>query len=201
MRRRRIFAATAALGLALTTAGVATAVPAEVVREKATYEIVGGVAHPYLYPGDYGFEQCFDELGNPRTYRLHDGTLKQAFTYSYSPSQAAFEAGDTGASMSVEMKAQYKGLFDRDDSGVAIYTIRPQAGGRGSGTTTYNADGTVTNTSTFDFRMEFIDTIAGESTGDYYNIDGTFTEIVDEHGNVIVSTFDGIDDGTCYLHD
>lgn len=198
MRRQHILVAAAAFALALTTAGVATAVPAEVVREKATYEIVDGVADPYLYPGDYGFEQCVDENGDQRTYALYDGTLKQMITYTYTPSKAAFDAEEPGASMTAEVTAHFKGLFDRDYSGEAIYALQPRSGLlRGESSRTFNTDGTVTQTDTYILSVEWIDTTTGESTGDYYNIDGTFTEVVDADGNVITSTFDGVSDGTC----
>lgn len=202
MRRHHVVAAVAAVGLALTTAGVATAVPAEVAREKASYEIVDGIADPYLYPGDYGFEQCFDEEGNPRTYALYDGTLKQSVTYVYTPSQAAFDAGEPGSSMTARGLTQYKGLFDRDYSGIAIYELRPKSGvGRGSLTATVNADGTTTTVSTMQFSYEWFDITTGESTGDYYNVDMTFTEVHDADGTLISSTAEGTNDGTCYLYD
>ena len=198
MRRQHILVAAAGLALALTTAGVATAVPAEIVREKVTYEIVDGVAYPYVYPGDYGFEQCVDENGDQRTYALYDGTLKQKITYTYTPSKAAFDAEEPGASMTAEGTSQFKGLFDRDYSGEAIFVLQPRSGLlRGGSSRTFNTDGTVTQTDTYIFSGEWIDTTTGESTGDYYNIDGTFTEVADANGDVITSTFDGVSDGTC----
>ena len=188
------------MALALTTAGVAPAVPVEVVREKDTYEIVDGVAYPYLYPGDYGFEHCVDENGDQRAYALYDA--KRKITYTYTPSKAAFDAEEPGASMTAEGTSQFKGLFDRDYSGEAIYVLQPRSGLlRGGSSRTFNTDDTVTQTDTYIFSGEWIDTTTGESTGDYYNIDGTFTEVVDADGNVITSSFDGVSDGTCLRFD
>ncbi len=180
--------------------GVASADDTERAKDKTTYEVVDGVSTPDIFEGDLNASECFNEDGSQREYRFWDGTLKVKQTTTYSPSQAAFDAGVAGATMSVTATSTYKGLWDRNGSEQATYEIR----GRDrvlelSATWVVNDDGSITESIGFVTSFEFLDATTGMSTGDYYSVDGVFTTIYHLNGDVDFLGFEGTNDGTCGL--
>lgn len=201
MRKGRFVGAVGAATLCLTcVGGVASADDTERSRDKTTYEVVDGVSTPDIFEGDLNASECYNEDGSQREYRFWDGTLKVKQTTIYSPSQAAFDEGVAGATMSVTATSAYKGLWDRNGVEQAIYEAR----GRDrvlevSAMGVVNVDGSVTESVRFVASFEFLDTTTGMSTGDYYNVDGVFTTINFPNGDVDFLGFEGTNDGTCVL--
>lgn len=200
MRPNRAFAATAALLLAVATlgTGVANAKDAEVVKTKVTYEVTDGVITPEIEdPGMLNFGECHD--GTQRLYTLWDGTNRQDWTFTYTPSQQAFEDGLPGAAMTMDLKFTFNGLFTADASR-PIYELKSQGGIKNALEAIVNEDGTVTQLVSWRFFGEWFDTMTGESTGDYFAMDFTDTYLVSDGVEELIS-WTGSDGGTCYLHD
>lgn len=172
--------------------------PPDVVKQKVTYTVTDGVVEPEIAdPGMLNFGECGEQSGGSGwLYTLFEGTNSQDWTFTYEPSRPAFQSGQPGSSLSIDVKSKFKGLFERQDQpGLGLYELKTSGDLMSSMQITNDEDGATAETVTFRLIGEFLDAATGEPTGDYYNLD--FTETCTSDGEC---SWTGVDDGTCTLH-
>jgi hypothetical protein len=142
----------------------------DTVRIKETYNV------PEETPADPG-ELTHECDGG--TYTLIEGTYRLNGWITYQPSLAAWEAGELGASMTVDGKATFKGVWENDGR---LYRLKSKGPLRG----TVFEDTNGGYVMSFDWTGKFIDLETGE-VADWWTWDWS-SDLQSETG---------VRDGTC----